>query len=476
MKIKALISTTLAAALATSVMALSASAASFTKTADVGVNHFDMGHVSGTVAFSKTSFTSGTQLTIDFSALFDGLKSEALDAGALEKTNSKLALANVTLNGAPVGGSSSKIYLTSSALQHLNFGLSSDSGNIASGNYTNFTFGASALIVDKDGKAEKDETQKLAEFLKDEAKEFDHVVNITANGGRVYGNDDTLNGIGSTNFTDINGGKVSISKIKYDGLQTGDAGEVTQQEVTFDFRTNVSDNEKFTTAEKAVLKRIHTVELELGLRGASTTGKTVKVTLVPKDADSEVRIISYSAVPKGATSVTINLPATEFYDTKYGEIFDGKLVVANGAAESGNTLKFTSAKLLFADDGSTSGGSDVDVSGKVDSQVAQTTTAAPATTPAATTKDEPEDAEGPEDNEVPSNTGSNSSHVGTPEEDSEGFNGGDVKDQDADKSGTGTDTAGTSTEPGTNPRTGIVLAIAPALVAGAAVVVSRKKK
>jgi hypothetical protein len=493
MKIKALISTSVAAALAASAMALTASAASFTKIADVGVNHFDMPHVSGSVNFVKTSFDSGS-LSISFAPLFAELKDDAIDAGSLDKTDRKLALANITLNGAPINGTSSKVYSTDT-LGTLNFGLSSDSGNIARGNYTAFTFGASAVIFEdtnKDGRydkgeeVDKDETQKLADYLKEEGVEYDRAVIVTANSGRIFDNTDNP-GVGdSYSFTNPanGGGKVEIPKIKFDGTQTGDAGEAAQQVVTFDFRSNVSDNLKFTTAEKAVLRKIHTVELDLGVRGASTSDKTVKVELVPKDDPSDVRTIAYAVVPKGASSLTITLPAKEFYDERYGDIFDGKVEVSNGVSNSAS-IKFTSAKLLFADAGTASNNDSTDVSGKSESEAASLTTAA-TTTPAPvegtegepvvdepSVEDEGTDTDTDTDNEF-DDGGSSSKTDEVPEHDG-GDNSGFADGDDTD-AGAGTTDNGAAADAGNNPATGVALAVLPAIVAGAAVVVSRKKK
>lgn len=136
----------------------------------------------------------------------------------------------------------------------------------------------------------------------------------------------SLTKAGGTDPAEAKSGKVVVND------NTAEAGEL--KDYTFDVK-------KFTVAERAEIKAAEKVTLTLNFNKATTTDNGV-VTL-KKGTDT----YAAKVVAKGATSVTFDLAIADFYNADYDAFEEPEFTFT--IASAGTDVKISSAKLVFGE-------------------------------------------------------------------------------------------------------------------------------
>ncbi len=262
------------------------------------------------------------------------------------------------------------------------------------------------------------------------------------------------------------GGKLVLGDSKSD-LTAADVLTVTLTTPTVNWTYNSANDNAATSVNFSFTG----TNLKVQERAIVKAATSAKVVLTLKDVNDEISIvkakvgdtvIGQEVLAKGATSATITLDAAKLYDTDYDVLVDG-ITVTTG---SGKIVK----AVLTIDDGEAvvdaDDDTDTDDDDDDDSDIE-------ADDDDDTDDDDDDDTDDDDDDDTDDDDDDDS------DVDGDGSDGSDGEGTDGQGStGTGSDGASGAGKDGKggNPDTGVALAVIPALVAGAAAVVARKRK
>lgn len=247
----------------------------------------------------------------------------------------------------------------------------------------------------------------------------------------VYNTSATAYTAGDTDKYTVTVGGVGGTESNKGKLEVSDDSTTTGKVEKFSFNANT-----WTVANRAELKKCESVELSMNLSKASDNNNTL-ITVTNTNNNAVYPVI----VKKGETNAVVTLPISEFYNAAYDAFETPTYTIVLSAHSDANAV-VGSATLTFKQPAApvteatttTEKPEESDEPDITTTTAAETTTEAPAVIEDTTTTTEAPASEAPATQGNTGNTGS------------------------------------------TNPPTGVALAIVPAIIAGAAVVASRKRK